>query len=82
MEYISFIATKAKNIPKIFFNNPTSIFIAIFAPIIAPNMPHIEIIVANFKSIFLFFKFTIIATIEVGIKKIRFVACAICCSNP
>ena len=31
---------------------------------------------------FIAFILTIIATIEVGIKKIRFVACAMCCSIP
>ena len=74
MEYISFIAIIARNTPKHFFKIFTSIFIDIFAPTIAPNIPNTDIIIANGISIFLFFKFTIIATIDVGIKKIKFVA--------
>jgi len=49
---------------------------------IAPKIPNTDISMANFISIFLFFKFTIIATMAVGIKKIRLVACATCCSTP
>ena len=82
MVYISFIAIIAKNIPKHFFKIFTSIWIEIFAPIIAPKIPNIDITIASFKSMFLFFRFTIIATIDVGIKNIRFVACAMCCSMP
>lgn len=73
---------KAKKIPKHFFKIPTSIWIEILAPIMAPKIPNIDINMANFISIFLFFKLTIIATIAVGIKKIKFVACATCCSTP
>ena len=54
----------------------------ILAPKIAPKIPNTEINKASFVSIFLFLKLTIIATIAVGIKKIRLVACAICCSIP
>ena len=82
MEYISFKAIIAKKKPKHFFKIFTSIFIAIFAPKIAPKTPKIEIIIATGISIFLFFKFTIIATIDVGIKNIKFVAWATCCSIP
>ena len=82
MVYISCSAIIAKNIPKYFLNIFTSVWTDKFAPIIAPSIPNIEIIVANFKSIFLFFMFTIIATIDVGMKNIKFVACAICCSSP
>ena len=82
MEYISFIAIAAKNTPKHFLKIPTSIFIEIFAPMIAPNIPNMDIIMAKGISIFLFLRLTIIATIEVGIKKIKFVACATCCSIP
>ena len=63
-----------KKMMKHFFKIVTSICIDIFAPIIAPNIPKIDIIIANFKSIFLFLKLTQIATIAVGIKKIKFVA--------
>ena len=49
---------------------------------IAPKTPNVEIKIANFTSIFLFFKFTMIATIAVGIKKIKFVAWHTCCSIP
>ena len=82
MVYISCSAIIAKNIPKYFLNIFTSVWTDKFAPIIAPSIPNIEIIVANFKSIFLFLMFTIIATIDVGMKNIKFVACAICCSSP
>ena len=82
MVYISWIAIIAKKIPKYFLKVFTSVWIDKFAPIIAPSIPNMDIIVASFKSIFLFFIFTIIATIDVGIKNIKFVACAMCCSNP
>ena len=82
MEYVSFKAIIAKNVPKHFFNIFTFNFKDILAPIIAPNIPNNDINTPNFILMFLFFKFTIIATIEVGIKNIKFVACAICCSNP
>ena len=49
---------------------------------IAPKTPKIDIIVATLSLIFLFFIFTIIATIDVGIKNIKFVAWAMCCSIP
>ena len=65
MVYISLIAIIAKKIPKHFLNIPTSIWIEIFAPIIAPKIPNIDINIANFISIFLFFKFTIIACSKV-----------------
>lgn len=67
MEYISLIATIIKKAPKHFFNILTSVYTDILEPIIAPKIPNIDIIIANFKSIFLFFIFIIIATIEVGI---------------
>ena len=73
MEYISFIAIKIKKIPKHFLNTETSIQREISDPIIAPKIPKIDIIIANFKFIFLFLILTIIATIEVGIKKIKFI---------
>ena len=82
MEYISLIAINAKKIPKDFFSIDTSIFNEIFAPIIAPKIPNIDIKIPFCSSIFLFFKFTIIATIDVGIKNIKFVAWATCCSIP
>ena len=82
MVYISCIAIINKKIPKYVWSFSTSVWTDKFAPIIAPNIPNIVIIVASFKSIFLFFIFTIIATIEVGIKNIKFVAWAVCCSNP
>ena len=71
MVYISCNAIIAKNIPKYFLNIFTSVWTDKFAPIIAPSIPNIEIIVANFKSIFLFLMFTIIATIDVGMKNIK-----------
>ena len=74
MEYISLIATIIKKTPKHFFNILTSVYTDILEPIIAPKIPNIDIIIAYFKSIFLFFIFIIIATIEVGIKNIKFVA--------
>ena len=55
---------------------------AIFAPLIAPKIPYTANIVPNFKSTFWSFIFIIIAIIDVGIKKTKFVACAICCSTP
>lgn len=76
------MAIIAKKIPKSLLNELTSVFTDNLAPIIAPIIPKVDIIIANFISIFLFFKFTIIATIDVGIKKIKFVACATCCSIP
>ena len=76
------MAIIAKNIPKNFLNVCTSVCTDKLAPSIAPSTPIIDIIIANFKSIFLFFIFTIIAIIDVGIKNIKFVACAICCSIP
>ena len=79
MEYISCIAITVKNAPKIFFNIFTSVWIEILAPKIAPKMPNIDIKIANFTSIFLFLIFTIIAIIDVGIKNIKLVACAMCC---
>ena len=82
MVYISFMAIIAKKIPKHFFNILTSIFIDIFAPTIAPKIPKTDINIASLMSIFLFLKFTIIATIAVGMKNIKFVACATCCSMP
>ena len=82
MEYISFIAIIAKKIPKHFFKIPTSMRMDILAPIMAPKIPNIDIIMASFKSMFLFFKLTIMATTAVGIKKIRLVAWAICWSIP
>ena len=82
MVYISCMATIAKNIPKLFLKKITFICVEILAPIIAPIIPNIEIIIANSKFIFLFFILTIIATNDVGIKKIKFAACAICCSTP
>jgi hypothetical protein len=60
----------------------TFIFIAIFAPIIAPIIPKIAIGTPIFQLINLFFFETNIALIEVGIKKIKLVACAVCCSTP
>lgn len=80
MEYISLIAIIAKKVPKHFFKIRTSVCIDILAPIMAPKIPKIDIINASFISMFLFFKFTIIATIDVGTKNIKFVACATCCS--
>ena len=50
--------------------------------LIHQSYSNIEIILAILKSIFLFIILTIIATIDVGIKKIKFVACAPCCSIP
>ena len=82
MEYISFIVTIPKNTPKHFLKIPTSIWTEILAPMIAPKIPNTDISMANFISIFLFFRFTIIATMAVGIKKIKLVAWAICCSTP
>ena len=58
------------------------VFIDNLAPKTAPITPHIDIVKANLKFIFLFFIFTIIADIDVGIKKIKFIAWAICCSKP
>lgn len=54
MEYISLIATIIKKTPKHFFNILTSVYTDILEPIIAPKIPNIDIIIANFKSIFLF----------------------------
>ena len=82
MVYISCIAIINKNIPNIFLNLFTSVWIDKFAPTIAPKIPNNEIIIATLNRIFLFFIFTIIAAIDVGIKNIKFVACAMCCSNP
>ena len=80
MKYISCALIINKNIPKYFLKLFMSKCIDKFAPIIAPNMPYSDIIIPSFTFMFLFFAFTIIAIIDVGIKKIKFVACAICCS--
>ena len=48
------MAITAKKIPNNFFNLKTSIFTEILAPIIAPNTPLSDTIIANFVSIFLF----------------------------
>lgn len=74
MLYISWIAIITKKNPKYFLKALTSVWTDKFAPIIAPNIPNIDIIVANFKSMFPFFIFTIIAIIDVGMKNIKFVA--------
>ena len=55
MEYISLIATIIKKTPKHFFNILTSVYTDILEPIIAPKIPNIDIIIANFKSIFFIF---------------------------
>ena len=55
MEYISFIVIILRNIPKHLFNILTGILRDILAPIIAPNIPNIAIIVPFFMSKFLFF---------------------------
>lgn len=49
-----------------------------FAPITAPTIPAITIGIAVFQSINFSFMETIIAVIDVGIKKTKFVACATC----
>jgi len=77
MVYISWIAIIAKNIPNIFLNLYTSVWIDKFAPTIAPKTPKIDIIVATFNFIFLFFIFTIIATIDVGIKNLWLGLCVV-----
>ena len=79
MEYISCNTIIIRKTPNNFLNLFTSVYIAIFAPMIAPNIPNIAVYIPNFISIFLFFIFTIIAIIDVGTKNIKLVACAICC---
>ena len=75
------MAINNKKHPKYFLKLFTFTFIDIFAPIIAPTIPNIIILIEIFKSIFLFFKLIIVAVIAVGIKKIKLLACAICCSK-
>ena len=48
----------------------------------APTIPNIEIRNALFKFIVLFFRLNKILAIAAGMKKIKLVACAMCCSNP
>ena len=67
--------------PKYFFNFFASIIKESLAPITAPIIPDIITTTAVFISIFLFFKFIKIETIQVGIKNIKFAPCAICCST-
>ena len=82
MEYISFIVIKIRKIPKLFFKIFTSILREIFAPIIAPKTPKIEIIVPFFKLKLLFFILTKIEAKDAGIKNIKLIPCDICCSIP
>lgn len=72
----------AKKIPNSFLSSSTFIFTDIFAPIIAPTIPETAIHIPIFQSINFSFIDTTIAVIDVGTKKTRFVACAICWSMP
>lgn len=72
----------AKNNPNSFLNNSTFIFTDIFAPIIAPTTPEAATHNPIFQSINFSFIDTIIAVIDVGTKKTKFVACATCWSIP
>ena len=67
-----------KNVYSVFFKIFTFSLLDILAPITAPIIPDNIIIIDNFKLIIFFFKFIIIDEIEVGIKNIKFVACALC----
>ena len=49
---------------------------------IAPIIPKLDIVNANFKFTFFCFIFVIIAASDVGIKKTKLVACATCCFSP
>ena len=76
------MAITPKNIPKHFLKIKLLIFVAALAPIIAPSMPKSATGIAVFQSIFLFFAFMIVATIDVGMKNSKLVPCATCCSTP
>ena len=57
--------------PKIFFSSFTFNLADIFAPIIAPAMPHIAILIPIFQLINFVFIDTIIAEIDVGTKNTK-----------